>query len=284
MVERTQQLLDRLSAIGASLERTGHALALIGLGSVGEARERLDEYSDLDFFAIVRPGFKQALIEDLSWLEHTCPIAFSFQNTRDGHKVLFTDGMYAEFAVFTPEELGQIPAERGQIVWQAPGFDSTVLTFRPAEPTEDHTVEWLVGEIVTNLYVGLCRLHRGELLSAEHLIQRHAVDRLIELSPHIEPPEPAEVDSFAPERRFEARFRGVAARLPQLMQGYDRSVEAALTMVAFVEQYFPVNAAIKQRILDLCAPSLPSDHMRQGAGPSPRGAASDQDAPSFTPA
>ena len=78
---RTQRLLDRLDAIGASLAQSGHGLALIGLGSVGEERQRLDEYSDLDFFAIVQPGYKDAFIGDLGWLERVHPIDFAFQNT-----------------------------------------------------------------------------------------------------------------------------------------------------------------------------------------------------------
>lgn len=49
----SQALLNRLDAIGHSLEKSGHALALIGLGSAGVETERLDSYSDLDFFAIV---------------------------------------------------------------------------------------------------------------------------------------------------------------------------------------------------------------------------------------
>lgn len=48
-----EQLLARLDDIGAALLRSGHALALIGLGSVGLERRRLDRYSDLDFVVVV---------------------------------------------------------------------------------------------------------------------------------------------------------------------------------------------------------------------------------------
>ena len=58
-------LLERLDRIGESLRDSGHALALIGLGSVGLERERLDAHSDLDFFAIVEPGHKARYIERL---------------------------------------------------------------------------------------------------------------------------------------------------------------------------------------------------------------------------
>lgn len=56
MVAGPQQLLARLDRIGAVLRDSGHALALIGLGSAGLERERLDEWSDLDFFVIAEPS------------------------------------------------------------------------------------------------------------------------------------------------------------------------------------------------------------------------------------
>lgn len=260
-MSRQQQLLDRLDAIGVSLERSGHALALLGLGSVGDERDRLDAYSDLDFFAIVQPGYKEAFIGDLSWLERVHPIAFSFQNTRDGDKVLFADGIYAEYAVFVPDELPHIPAHKGRVVWQADGFefdlDPAAMSYQPPAPPEPHPAEWLTGEILTNLYVGLTRFHRGERLSAMRLIQVHAIDRLIELSPHIERPTTASADPFTLERRYEARYPRIAAVLPLFAQGYDHCIESALAILAFLEQHTPVNAAIKQRILELCeaAPS-----------------------------
>ena len=65
-------LLSRLNDIGASLARSKKAVALIGLGSVGIEVDRLDEFSDLDFFAIVEPGYKAEFIEDLDWLGSIC--------------------------------------------------------------------------------------------------------------------------------------------------------------------------------------------------------------------
>ncbi len=46
-------LLQRLDSIGQCLRASNKALALLGLGSVGIETERLDQYSDVDFFAIV---------------------------------------------------------------------------------------------------------------------------------------------------------------------------------------------------------------------------------------
>ena len=47
-----ERLLQRLDEIGLSLAGTGHALALLALGSVGTEPDRIDAYSDLDILAV----------------------------------------------------------------------------------------------------------------------------------------------------------------------------------------------------------------------------------------
>src|SRR5687767_10210768 len=106
---KRELLLKRLAEIGDSLSKNENALALLGLGSVGIELERLDEYSDLDFFVIVRPGYKQQFIDDLSWLSAVCPIAYCFKNTIDGYKLMFSDGIFCEMALFEEAELAKIP-------------------------------------------------------------------------------------------------------------------------------------------------------------------------------
>ncbi len=126
MTVDTQSLLKRLDEIGRSLERSGHALALLGLGSVGLELDRIDAYSDLDFFAIVEAGYKQAYIDSLGWLSDVHPVAYQFRNTVDGYKLLFADGIFCEFAVFELEELRNIPFAPGRIVWKRSGLPDTL--------------------------------------------------------------------------------------------------------------------------------------------------------------
>lgn len=99
-------LLDRLDAIGRSLRDSGHALALIGLGSCGAETARLDRWSDLDFFAIVETGCKARYLDRLDWLAAAHPVAWHFRNTVDGHKALMSDGLFCEFAVLPRVEFG----------------------------------------------------------------------------------------------------------------------------------------------------------------------------------
>ncbi|MGV2947769.1 hypothetical protein, partial [Acinetobacter sp. AGC35] len=120
------QLLDRLNAIGESLSTTEEALLLLGLGSVGSELHRLDAYSDLDFFVITKPGFKERYINNLDWLHNVCPLAYQFRNTDDGWKIMFEDGIYGEFAVFEENELNHIPCYGGRIVWHAAGYEPQI--------------------------------------------------------------------------------------------------------------------------------------------------------------
>jgi hypothetical protein len=247
-----QQLLNRLDAIGESLKSSGDALALLGLGSVGTELSRLDAYSDLDFFAIVHQGFKARYINNLDWLSNINPIAYAFRNTVDGYKVLFEDGIFCEFAVFEPQELANIPFSAGRIVWKAADFDESLLAPTMPSPEFVNTVEFHLGEALTNLYVGMGRYHRGEKLSAARFIQKYAVDQILLLAARIETAQPAFLDAYSKDRRFEQRFPTIAAQLAQFIQGYERSPQSALAILEFLESHFGVNAAIVARIRALC--------------------------------
>src|SRR5687768_14644330 len=73
-------LLGRLDAIGAHLSSRGDALAVMGLGSVGVDRHRLDEHSDVDFFVVVEDEAKQRYLDSIDWLEAVHGVAYSFVN------------------------------------------------------------------------------------------------------------------------------------------------------------------------------------------------------------
>lgn len=231
----------------------GHALALIGLGSVGLERERLDEFSDLDFFAIVEDGWKDRFIDNLDWLESIRPVAYRFRNTVDGYKLLFDDGVFCEFAVFERRELASIPFAEGRIVWKQPHIDGAIA--RPIlqrKPDEVRTVEWLLGEALTNLYVGMCRFRRGEKLSAQRFVQHYCVDRVIELAEKPSAGPALLRDPFSRERRLEQRDAELAGLLPDFIQGYRRTPDSALALLEHLEKHFDVNASMAAAIRDLC--------------------------------
>lgn len=247
MTDRKTLLLQRLDEIAGALAATGDGLALLGLGSVGAELDRLDEYSDLDYFAIVKQGCKGRFLTNTDWISRPRPVVYWFANTVDGFKYLYDDGIFCEMAVFEARELASIPFAAGRIVWRDPAFDPALLAPPPTKH-DQRPVEWLLGEALTNLYVGLGRYHRGEKLSAQRFIQGYAVDRVLELAPHLAQAEPVPADPFTPERRFEARYPTLAAHLPRFMQGYDSSLASARAILAFLDAHFEVNPGMKQAI------------------------------------
>ena len=256
MMNEPTKLLERLDDIGRSLSNTPNALALLGLGSSGLEVDRMDRFSDLDFFVIVETGFRDQFLEDLSWLSNIAPIAFQFLNSRDGYKLLFEDGIFCEFAVFEPQQLANIPFTGGRIVWKAAGisdagFIEAAQPPNPLPPPEPKTVEFLLGEALTNLYVGLGREHRGERLSATRFIQGYAVDRLVELSAFIETAASAYPDSFDTARRYEVRYPTLSHHLPQFLQGYEKNCESALAILNFLDYHFEINQPLKEAIIEL---------------------------------
>lgn len=255
-------LLQRLDAIGRSLEASGHALALIGLGSVGRETDRLDAWSDLDFFAIVEPGHKARYLDRLDWLEAARPLTWHFRNTRDGHKALMADGVFCEFAVFEPDELDGIPFAPGRVVWKRAGVSDAVSVPRRAMPAVQLPDEtWIVGEALSCLLVGLMRWHRGEKLAALRMVQSHALDRLIELDAlrlQQRGQIAAGADPFNRERRVEQRQPSLSSELPQLAAGYEHTPAAALAMLAALERRgAQLNPAVTERVRALAAATMP---------------------------
>jgi hypothetical protein len=244
---RGHPLLLRLEAIAASLAATGRVQALIGLGSVGLETDRLDAWSDLDFFVVVDPGAKALFVDTLDWLAAAHPLAWHFRNTADGHKALMADGVFCEFAVFEPQELPAIPFAPGRLVWARPGTDPALATPRRELPRRSTDETWIIGEALACLFVGLQHWHRGEKLSALRFVQGHALDRLIELDALRS--HPVGGDPFSGERRLEARQRALAAELPLLVPGYEHTPAAARAMLAALRRRGALlDAAITTRI------------------------------------
>lgn len=247
------RLLGRLDAIAAELARHDDALALIALGSVGRETDRIDAWSDLDFFVIVAAGTKRRWLERLDWLAAAQPIAWHFRNTADGFKALMADGVFCEFAVFEPAELEAIPFAPGRVAWKREGTDDTIAVPRRPLPRPTTDEAWIVGEALACLLVGMTRWHRGEKLSAMRFVQGHALDRLIELDAlRTRPPAG---DPFTGERRLEARQPAVAAELAALAPGYEQTPRAALAMLDALARRGAVLAApMVERIRALAAP------------------------------
>ena len=251
-------LQERLASLGRHLAGRDDALALLALGSVGRETDRLDGWSDLDFFVLVRDGAKQRYIANLDWLAAAHPLVWHFQNTVDGHKALMTDGVFCEFAVFEVHELNHIPYAPGRFVWRRADVAESLASPKASLPAR-HDADWLVGEALSNLIVGLQRHARGERLAAMRMIQVFCLDRVLE---YLEATQAAAGgaratrDPFSVERRVEARHPRLARDLAIWAGGYENTVPAALALLAALEARGVV-------------PSAVSGHVRALAGSAP---------------
>jgi hypothetical protein len=242
------RLLGLLERIGDALARRSDAIALLGVGSVGTDLHRLDEHSDADFWVIVEDP--APYLRDLTWLEEAATPAWSLAHTRDGRKVLFDDGLFAEYAVFTIAELRALPRPATRVIWQRPGAPRD-LAAAALPASEDPTVEHQAGEAITNLYVGLHRHLRGEVLAATRLIQHHAVDRVITILELLGHATTTQQDPFAVERSVERRLAAPVLPLAELVPGYGRNAEAAAAMLGLLDEHCRIEPVARDAVREL---------------------------------
>ncbi|THF81640.1 hypothetical protein [Cohnella fermenti] len=260
-----QELLRRMDDIGRSLAGHQGAHAVFGLGSVGVETDRIDEYSDLDFFVVAAEGEKHRFIDRLDWLEDVCPLAYRFMNCEMGYKILFEDGIYGEFAVFEETELDSALYSGGRMVWKHPSYtNEAIVDGQAAIPSNRSvSVDHVFGEALTNLYVGLGRYLRGEKLSAMRFIESYPIDGLLSVMHLLEPEVDYYPDRFGNERRAERRFPKFASVLGGMLQGYDRIPESALQLLSYLESFYPVNPRMCEEIRKLAEHGI---RMREAAG------------------
>ena len=249
-------LLDRLDAIARSVSTRPDTIALLGVGSVGRDLDRIDEHSDLDFFVVVDDDAKRRYLDDIDWLEEAAPVVYDFENTLDGRKILFADGIYAEYAVFTLHEVTSGTFMPGRVVWQrADAPDGLGDVGAVPAPSPLDTPDFHLNEALTNLYVGLHRDARGERLSGMRLIQVHAIDRLLRYVELTNEGLDGQQDAFAVERRAESRLAPAAFPFAQTMRGYEHNRESALAILDWIESRAPVSAVLAAKIRELAAAS-----------------------------
>ncbi len=247
---KKETLLMRLDEIGESLSNRENTIALLALGSVGVELDRLDDYSDLDFFVIVEDEAKESFIDDLSWLEETKSLAYAFKNSDVGYKILFEDGIYGEYAVFGKSEINHVTQAEGRVVWMNPSY--TLPTLSKAKGNipqiKKENIEFRINEALTNLYVGLLRALRGEKLSAYRFIETHAFNNLMGIIHHFEKENKIHEDLFNIERRFEVHYPHMNKHLSEMLSGYNHIAESAQAILDYISNIYDVNFALKKEI------------------------------------
>jgi lincosamide nucleotidyltransferase B/F len=227
------KLNKRMNELSNVLQNKSDCLALLALGSCAEL-DRQDEWSDLDFFVIVEEGKQRNYLENLEWLEACAPLAFSFRNTIDGHKIMWNDGAYAEYAVFEMNMLPRIPFTTGMFMFKKEGVELSESSSIPM-PNLHQDIDYAVNEILTNLYVGLSRYHRGEILSAFRLIQVHAIDHVLSMADKLYTPKLENEDVFALNRRAELRHPELCTLFTHSLLGYSHVPHSAKVILEYLK-------------------------------------------------
>jgi hypothetical protein len=257
------RLLAFLDRLGAELDRRGDAVALLGLGSVGRDLHRLDEHSDADFFVIVDSlETRGRYIADIDWLEAVHPVVWSFQNSEHGRKALLEDGLFAEYAVFTLDDLAIAGYPPARVHWSRADAPAGLELPRTPLPTP-RSLEYEVGEAVTNLYVGLHRDLRGERLTATRFVQGYAVDRWIGILGRLGLGEGPQQDVFVLERGAERRFGPDLLPLAELVPGYEGNGAAAATLLRLPVTHTNVDPGMVAAVRDLADRSVAAADARR---------------------
>ena len=192
-----------------SLSNHQDVIGLVAVGSMAAQDHLPDEWSDHDFFVIVETGRQESFRTQLHWLPEHQEIIFSYRETAHGVKVLYRNAHLLEFAVFDLAELSLARINRFRILLDRNALEPqlTGLQQQSLEESKPADKEWLLGQMLSNLLVGVGRDRRGEKLSAHMFVKSNAVRHLALLF-HccLDSPQKNLLDNLDPARRIEFVF------------------------------------------------------------------------------
>jgi len=177
-------------------------IGLVLVGSTAET-ERVDEWSDHDFFVITETGLQEPLRKDLSWLPESESIAFWFRETEHGLKVVYKSGDVLEFAIFDCDELSGCMVNHHRLAYGNHEVEKALLQAKNRLP------QVVVGDDLADfrhflsvLIIQVGRARRGELLTAGAGIRGTATTALLRVFTRRLPHNPI-LDKLDVSRRFE---------------------------------------------------------------------------------
>lgn len=177
-------------------------IGLVLVGSTAET-ERVDEWSDHDFFVITEGGDQESLRRDLSWLPDSESIAFWFRETEHGLKVVYNSGEVLEFAIFDCDELRGCMVNHHRLAYGNEDVKEALTTAKNRLP------EVVIGDDLADfrhflsvLVIQVGRARRGELLTAGQGIRGTAATALLKVLTR-QLPHDQRLDKLDVSRRFE---------------------------------------------------------------------------------
>jgi hypothetical protein len=109
-------------------------------------------------------------------------------------------------------------------------------------------VEHAVGRFVVEMIIGLGRLGRGELLSANELIRGRAVTSLLRSVSAWSSSDSEVLDNLDPHRRFELAYPGIAERIERSLGR--PLIEVAQSLVETADDVLP-NELLRRSVVEV---------------------------------
>lgn len=197
------RFLDYSNALTNACKSHPKIVGLVLVGSAAET-ERVDAWSDHDFFVITPSGEQESLRTDLSWLPNSHSIAFSFRETEHGLKVVYDSGAVLEFAIFDCAELQTCEINHNYLAY---GDEEVAQALEGAtnrkvnESDADNLKDFRL--FLSVLIIGVGRARRGEILTAGENIRSTATHALLKVLTQQLGKNPR-LDRFDARRRFES--------------------------------------------------------------------------------
>lgn len=212
--------------------------ALVGIGSLAQP-ERVDRWSDHDFWVITTAEGQAHFLNDLSWLPDHSAIALALRPAPEYYTILYTTGHIAEFAVFALTDLARGQLDRYRMLFDKSDIRAQIQAVFERTQARQQTTDpaRTIGHFLVALCTGAARDARGERLSAHTYIFQYALDDLLTvITQHIPAQQPELLDRFDPRRRFEQAYPDISALLEPIHTFTPTA--AALHLLALAEHLF----------------------------------------------
>lgn len=211
-----QEFRDYTDALIALSHADERILGLVALGSMAGTHHQADEWSDHDFWLVVKEGTQPEFHADLSWIPSAERIVVAFKETDHGWKILFNKGHILEYAIFSLDELQLTRFQHYVVLVDKARVKQSMVAMvaRGQHLIPSQPALYRVNQVLTLLVVGLGRYARGEEISASLFIKSYALEHLCYILRILVPPEhPHLVDDLSPTRRIELTLPAYRERL-----------------------------------------------------------------------
>ncbi len=202
-----------------TLSADDRVCALVAIGSLAQP-ERLDRWSDHDFWVITTAEGQPHFLSDLSWLPDHSAIALTLRPAPEYYTILYTTGHIAEFAVFALTDLIHGQLDRYLMLFDKNDIGTQIQAIyqRTQDKRQNDDSARTIGHFLVTLCTGAARDARGEQLSAHKYIFQYAVDDLLSLITQNIPAQQSNLlDRFDPRRRFEQAYAELSTLLEPIL-------------------------------------------------------------------